>query len=569
MQLSSSVVSLADIRAVLESDLLSLAASAAGFGLLSHVSLFRTNFPVEDYLFILLALYVVAVLSTAYAYLTLTQFSVAQALLRVILISSAFNTGLISSIGIYRLFFHRLHHFPGPVGAKISRFYNAYLAGKDLQYNVEIARLHQEYGDFIRTGPREVCIVRKSAIPLLFGPQSKCSKSTWYAHVSTNPKYCSIHHTRDHDDHRKRRKAWDRGFSIKSLGIYEPRVKSKVDLLASHVAKNLGKPIDVTAWTMFLSFDIMGDVGFGKDFHNLTTGVEHPAIKGVHDHMAAGATLLQVPWFLYILCRIPGAVSGYSSFFKWCADEIERKQKTWDANAYPEDVVSWLLKAYVEQNASAAPSRLALNEDSRAVIIAGSETTATTLATVLYYLAKHPSVLAKLQEKLDEAMPDGADHWSYDTVKDIAFIDDIINETLRLRPAVMTGGYRVTPAEGLQVDEVHIPGDTIVFVPVQLIQTDERYYESAKEFIPERWSEKRYEMKTDGAPFIPFLTGPYICPGKNLAMISLRTSISTIAQQYNFSFAPGETGEAFETGAQDTFTTSLPPLQLAFQRRQM
>lgn len=257
--------------------------------------------------------------------------------------------------------------------------------------------------------------------------------------------------------------------------------------------------------------------------------------------------------------------------------------QTWDANSYPEDVVSWLLKAYVEKSASAAPSRLALNEDSRAVIIAGSETTATTLATVLYYLARHQSVLAKLQQKLDEAMPGGADDWSYDKVKDISFIDDIINETLRLRPAVMTGGYRVTPAEGLQVDEVHIPGDTIVFVPVQLIQTDERYYEEAKEFIPERWSEKRHEMKTDGAPFIPFLTGkrwfplwlprltfeagPYICPGKNLAMISLRTSISTIAQQYNFSFAPGETGEAFETGALDTFNTSLPPLQLAFQRR--
>lgn len=72
-----------------------------------------------------------------------------------------------------------------------------------------------------------------------------------------------------------------------------------------------------------------------------------------------------------------------------------------------------------------------------------------------------------------------------------------------------------------------------------------------------------------GLPRLTFEAGPYICPGKNLAMISLRTSISTIAQQYNFSFAPGETGEAFETGALDTFTTSLPPLQLAFQRREM
>ena len=186
MQLSSSVVSLADIRAVLESDLLSLAASAAGFGLLSHVSLFHTNFPVEDYLFILLALYVVAVLSTAYAYLTLTQFSVAQALLRVILISSAFNTGLISSIGIYRLFFHRLHHFPGPVGAKISRFYNAYLAGKDLQYNVEIARLHQEYGDFIRTGNP----------PLVTYPSPRPSGNVFRDYRSTRGLHCTeVRHT--------------------------------------------------------------------------------------------------------------------------------------------------------------------------------------------------------------------------------------------------------------------------------------------------------------------------------------------------------------------------------------
>lgn len=36
-------------------------------------------------------------------------------------------------------------------------------------------------------------------------------------------------------------------------------------------------------------------------------------------------------------------------------------------------------------------------------------------------------------------------------------------------------GYRVTPAEGLQVDEVYIPGDVNVLVPTQLIQAHERY----------------------------------------------------------------------------------------------
>lgn len=69
-------------------------------------------------------------------------------------------------------------------------------------------------------------------------------------------------------------------------------------------------------------------------------------------------------------------------------------------------------------------------------------------------------------------MPGGSQYWSYERVKTIAFLDDIINESLRLRPAVMTGGYRVTPDQGLQIDEVHIPGDVNVFVPVQLVQTD-------------------------------------------------------------------------------------------------
>ena len=103
----------------------------------------------------------------------------------------------------------------------------------------------------------------------------------------------------------------------------------------------------------------------------------------------------------------------------------------------PQDVISWFLKAYVEKDLSAAPSEAALHEDSRVVIVAGSETTATTLASVLYYLNKNPIVMAKLQQQLDEAMPAGAKDWSYHKSKSITYLDDIIQETLRLRPAVM------------------------------------------------------------------------------------------------------------------------------------
>lgn len=139
-----------------------------------------------------------------------------------------------------------------------------------------------------------------------------------------------------------------------------------------------------------------------------------------------------------------------------------------------------------------------------------SETTATTLASIFFFLAKYPSTLEKLQSLLDYVMPGGASNWSYEKAKSVTFVDDIINETLRLKPALLTGGYRCTPPQGLQVDEVHIPGNVNVFVPMQLIQTDNRYYKNAQEFIPERWGERKDEMATGDAPFFPFSLGWFI-----------------------------------------------------------
>lgn len=118
-------------------------------------------------------------------------------------------------------------------------------------------------------------------------------------------------------------------------------------------------------------------------------------------------------------------------------------------------------------------------------------------------------------------MPGRARDWTYEKVKSVSFIDDVINETMRLKPALLTGGYRVTPAKGIQVDEVYIPGGINVFVPMQLIQTDPRYWRDALEFIPERWGVKKEEMGTENAPYIPFALGQSSLPQGESSFSSL------------------------------------------------
>ena len=66
-----------------------------------------------------------------------------------------YGSSLFASITVYRIFFHRLCRFPGPVMAKVSRFWHvSRLLGKP--NFILLDELHQKYGEFVRTGKASV-----------------------------------------------------------------------------------------------------------------------------------------------------------------------------------------------------------------------------------------------------------------------------------------------------------------------------------------------------------------------------------------------------------------------------
>ena len=58
---------------------------------------------------------------------------------------------LFTSIAIYRIFFHRLRHFPGPRLAAVSKLWHVWQC-RDSRNHLVLERLRQEYGSFVRTG---------------------------------------------------------------------------------------------------------------------------------------------------------------------------------------------------------------------------------------------------------------------------------------------------------------------------------------------------------------------------------------------------------------------------------
>lgn len=65
----------------------------------------------------------------------------------------AYTLTLFTSIIIYRVYFHRLHSFPGPFLARVSKLWHVYQARHSLNHQL-ILRLHKEYGPFVRIGKR-------------------------------------------------------------------------------------------------------------------------------------------------------------------------------------------------------------------------------------------------------------------------------------------------------------------------------------------------------------------------------------------------------------------------------
>ncbi|KAF2632016.1 hypothetical protein BU25DRAFT_406535 [Macroventuria anomochaeta] len=102
-------------------------------------------------------------------------------------------------IGLYRTLFHPLRRYPGPLGARLSKYYTVkkVIATRWHWHRVQ-QDLQKQYGDYVRTGPRELCIFDPEAVQTLLGFQSKTSKGPFYDVMEK-----SLHLNRDRPWHRQ------------------------------------------------------------------------------------------------------------------------------------------------------------------------------------------------------------------------------------------------------------------------------------------------------------------------------------------------------------------------------
>uniref|UniRef100_A0A0C4DJ21 Uncharacterized protein n=1 Tax=Fusarium oxysporum (strain Fo5176) TaxID=660025 RepID=A0A0C4DJ21_FUSOF len=180
-------------------------------------------------------------------------------------------------------------------------------------------------------------------------------------------------------------------------------------------------------------------------------------------------------------------------------------------------------------------------------------------------LSRHPDVYRKLRTEVDDLLKPEDTH-SHSALAKLKYLQAVIDETMRLYPAIPSGLQRITPPQGLQISGTFIPGNMIVQTPTYTLNRDERCFVRPNNFIPERWTTQP-ELVRDASAFAPFSIGRYSCAGKQLGLFEIRHVLSHIVSKFDLRFAPDQTSELFQDGLADGFTLLCPKLEMIFETR--
>jgi cytochrome P450 len=189
-------------------------------------------------------------------------------------------------------------------------------------------------------------------------------------------------------------------------------------------------------------------------------------------------------------------------------DEIGRRRDD-PATAERDDVLSILLQARDEQGRPMSDREL--RDELMTLLVAGHETTASSIAWAFELLLRHPSELARLQEELDAGESD-------------EYLDAVIKETLRLRP-VVPGVVRKLTAP-LELNGYELPAGIRVAPNIYLTHHRPDVYPQPDRFRPGRF----LEQPADTYSWIPFGGGIRRCLGASFATYEMKIVIPTILQ---------------------------------------
>jgi cyclooctat-9-en-7-ol 5-monooxygenase len=169
-------------------------------------------------------------------------------------------------------------------------------------------------------------------------------------------------------------------------------------------------------------------------------------------------------------------------------------------------------------------------------LVAGSETTASTLAFVFHLLGRHPEVEQRVHAEIDAALSGRPP--VFDDLPKLEYTRGVISEALRLYPPSWMS-MRAAAAD-TELAGRRIPAGTMVLYSSYALHHNAELFPEPERFDPERWLPHRVKEVPRGA-LLPFGAGSHKCIGDVLALTETALIVATIAGRWRLRPVPGTT----------------------------
>ncbi|KAJ0387308.1 hypothetical protein COL922a_002549 [Colletotrichum nupharicola] len=446
-------------------------------------------------------------------------------------------------LGIYNVFFHPLRHYPGPLLWRASPLPKNIYMLRGL-YAKKAREIHETYLGTVRVAPNELSYIQPQAWKDILG---RPLKSEMYKDmrffggdafgrdslVTTLP-----------EDHTRMRRIFSHAFSNTALKAQEPLLikyaDQMVDTMGALASRNDARAVNIVDLFNFCTFDVMADLTFGEPLLLLERGDYHPWVHGLFSglkYVIYGVVLLEFPVLGPLCERVLAAPMKRAAqdHMDFTGALVDRRLAQKD---HPKpDTWSFVVK---HQGDEKGLSDREMHANAAMFMVAGTETTATVLSGVAYYLLRNPAVHARLTAEIRGAFA-RTEEINTDRLVQLEYLNGVLMEGLRIYNPGGSGMPRIVPEGGAEICGEFIPGGIWVSVNPYVAFSHPDNWARPTEFLPERWIHPEDPEWGDDKREVhePFSYGPRNCLGKNLAWLELRLMLAKTLWHYDLELCPG------------------------------
>jgi cytochrome P450 len=315
------------------------------------------------------------------------------------------------------------------------------------------------------------------------------------------------------------------------------RIAGKVDAIAGEAAalverlrgRQGGAPFDFGAEMTGLTLGVLGRTLLDADlgaFDSIGESFEEVQDQAIFEMMSLSAVPHWVP------------LPRHRRFRRARAD-LDRIVATLaqDRAAHPtedgDDILSRLVEA-TRRDPDTGAARERMRDEMVTLLLAGHETTASTLSWTFYLLDRHPEVRERLRAEVLEVLGDRAP--TFDDIHKLRYTNMVIQETMRLYPPVW-----LLPRQAREEDEIGgfgVPAGADVVICPYTLHRHPDFWDAPTAFDPDRFDTRHTDRRARYA-YIPFGAGQRVCVGSTLAQLEATIVTATLVRELDLDTVPG------------------------------